>query len=74
MEQTIYTTPFGEFIMPMNSNGYYKVVIVDISKNIVTTAMISLTEELGEYPTYVPTFSSYEEAVNYIKENYKGLF
>ena len=74
MEQTIYTTPFGEFIMPMNANGKYEVVIVDITKNLVTKAMLSLTENLKEYPEYVPTFNSYEEAVNYIKEHYKTLF
>ena len=70
----LYTTQFGELLMPYHNGKGYTIAIVDIAKNLVTDAIISISKDNKELPTYAPTFSSYAEAVNWLDEHYEELF
>lgn len=74
MGAKIYATQFGEFLMPFNDGGGYTIVIVDIPKNLVTRAIISISKDTKEIPTYAPRFDSYNEAVMWLAEHYEDLF
>lgn len=78
MGSRIYATQFGEFLMPFHDGKGYSIVIVDIPKNRVSRAMISLEyqdeKSPDNLPVYAPTFDSYNDALIWLDENYEKLF
>ena len=78
MGSRIYATQFGEFLMPFHDGSGYTIVVVDIPKNRVSRALISITVD-GEtndlnLPKYAPRFDSYNEALIWLEKHYEELF
>ncbi len=74
MGNRICITEFGHLAMVLHAGSNYRIITIDLHRNCASFALMPDTVDKDGLPDYAPTFDSYNDAQEWLEENYQKLF